>query len=180
MAAQRVCVYAGSQPGARPEYAEAAGRLVAGLAERGLGAVYGGGKVGIMGAVAEAALAHGVEIIGVIPRHLEEREVAHRGLTELQITGTMHERKAIMAELSDAFIALPGGLGTLEELIEMLTWAQLGLHSKPCGLLNVDGYYDALLAFLDHASAEGFITPANRGLLHVDTDPGALLDLLLG
>jgi hypothetical protein len=179
VAAQRVCVYAGSQPGTRPEYAEAARALAAQLAGRGLGAVYGGGKVGIMGALAEAALEHGIEIVGVIPRQLAEREIAHRGLSELRVVGSMHERKALMAELSVAFVALPGGLGTLEELIEMLTWAQLGLHRKPCGLLNIDGYYDALLAFLDTATHEGFIAPANRSLLRVATDPEALIDALL-
>lgn len=179
MAVQRVCVYAGSSAGARPEYAAAAQAIVELLADRGFGVVYGGGKVGLMGALADAALARGAEVIGVIPGHLEEREIAHGGLTELRVVGSMHERKAMMAELANAFIALPGGLGTLEELVEMLTWAQLELHSKPCGLLNVRGYYDPLIAFLDRAVAEGFLTAANRTLLTVSPEPAALLDELL-
>jgi hypothetical protein len=173
-------VYAGSQAGSRPAYAEAAVDVATRLIDRGYGIVYGGGKVGLMGVVADTALGLGGEVIGVIPRHLEEREIAHRGLTELRVVGSMHERKALMATLSDAFIALPGGIGTLEELIEMLTWAQLGLHAKPCGLLNVAGYYDHLVAFLDGAVREGFLPAANRErLLIVDTDPGALIDALL-
>jgi uncharacterized protein (TIGR00730 family) len=179
VAVQRVCVYAGSSAGARPEYAAAARAIVELLADRGFGVVYGGGKVGLMGALADAALARGAEVIGVIPGHLEEREIAHEGLTELRVVGSMHERKAMMAELANAFIALPGGLGTLEELVEMLTWAQLELHSKPCGLLNVCGYYDPLIAFLDRAVAEGFLTTANRTLLTVSAEPAALLDELL-
>ena len=172
-------MYAGSQPGRRPEYADAARRLVTELADRGLGLVYGGGKVGMMGALAEAALGHGIEVIGVIPRQLEEREVAHRGLSELRVVGSMHERKALMAELSAAFVALPGGFGTLEELTEMLTWAQLGLHTKRCGLMNVEHYYDPFVAFVERAVEEGFVMPANRMLLRVGTDPAALLDDVL-
>src|ERR1043165_174167 len=144
---RRVCVFCGSSPGARPEYrqaAEAMGRL---LASRRIGLVYGGGNVGLMGLLADAALSAGGEVIGVIPRHLDAREVAHRGLPDLRVVASMHERKALMADLSDAFIALPGGLGTLEEMFEILTWAQLGLHRKPCGLLNVLGYFDRLLSF---------------------------------
>jgi uncharacterized protein (TIGR00730 family) len=175
VADRRVCVYAGSQSGARADYAAAAQSLASQLAERGFGVVYGGGRVGLMGVLADTAIAIGGEVIGVIPRHLEEREVAHRGLSELRVVGSMHERKALMATLSEAFIALPGGIGTLEELIEMLTWAQLGLHQKPCGLLNVCGYYDPLIAFLDGAVREGFLPATNRERLIVDTDPEALV-----
>jgi uncharacterized protein (TIGR00730 family) len=145
------------------------------LGAAGLGVVYGGGKVGLMGVLADAAIAAEIEVIGVIPAHLEQREVAHRGLTDLRVVGSMHERKALMAELSGAFIALPGGIGTLEELIEMLTWAQLGLHEKPCGLLNVCGYYDHLIAFLDRAVEEGFLPPSGRATLKVAVEPAALL-----
>lgn len=174
-----MCVYAGSQPGARPEYADAARAVAQALAERDIGIVYGGGKVGLMGTLADAGMRAGAEVIGVIPRHLAERERAHRGLGELRVVGSMHERKAMMAELSCAFIALPGGVGTLEEIIEMLTWAQLGLHAKPCGLLNVAGYYDPLIAFLDGAVTEGFLAAASRTLLAVERDAGALVELLL-
>jgi hypothetical protein len=145
------------------------------LADAGIGIVYGGGKVGLMGVLADAAIAAKTEVIGVIPSHLEQREIAHGGLTELRVVSSMHERKALMAELSGAFIALPGGIGTLEELIEMLTWAQLGLHDKPCGLLNVCGYYDDLIAFLDHAVEEGFLPTAGRETLKVAVEPAALL-----
>ena len=148
------------------------------LTARGRGIVFGGGRIGLMGALADEALARGGEVIGVIPQHLVEREVAHRSLTELHVVATMHERKALMAQLADAFIALPGGIGTLEELIEMVTWAQLGLHAKPCGLLNVDGYYDSLLAFLEHAVDEGFIGRGYDELLAVAAQPAALLDEL--
>jgi uncharacterized protein (TIGR00730 family) len=178
MASGRVCVYAGSSPGARPQYADAARALARVLCARRRAIVFGGGRVGLMGALADEALARGGEVIGVIPRYLVEREVAHRSLTELHVVATMHERKAMMAELADAFVALPGGIGTLEELVEMLTWAQLGLHAKPIGIVNVDGYYDNLLAFLAHAVGEGFLTPANRELLTVRSDPEALLDEL--
>jgi uncharacterized protein (TIGR00730 family) len=176
---RRVCVYAGSESGSRPEYAAAAVALTRALVARGQGIVYGGGRVGLMGVVADTTLDAGGEIIGVIPRHLEEREVAHSRLTELRVVGSMHERKALMASLADAFIALPGGIGTLEELIEMITWARLGLHEKPCGLLNVHGYYDPLIAFLDGAVTEGFLPARHRGLLRVETDPAALIDALL-
>jgi uncharacterized protein (TIGR00730 family) len=150
------------------------------LAERGLGLVYGGGNVGLMGELADAALAAGGEVIGVIPEALVRWEVAHAGLTDLQVVASMHERKARMAELSDAFIALPGGFGTFEEFCEVLTWSQLGLHTKPCALLNVDGYYDPLLALFDHAVEERFLRPEHRALVLEDADPGRLLDRLEG
>ena len=153
---RRVCVYAGSNPGSDPAYAGAPrGRSPRLLAERGIGLVYGGGNVGLMGVLADTALAAGGEVIGVMPQALVDREIGHRGLTELRVVGSMHERKALMAELSDAFVAVPGGIGTLEELIEVYTWSQLGIHDKPCGVLNVRGYYDALAAFLDHAVERG-------------------------
>lgn len=156
-------------------YEEAARALARAICSQRRGIVFGGGALGLMGALADEALACGGEVIGVIPRHLVEREAADRSLTELRVTTTMHERKALMAQLSDRFVALPGGIGTLEETIEMLTWAQLGLHRKPCGLLNVDGYYDPLLAFLDRAVDEGFLTVASRELLTVASEPEALL-----
>lgn len=173
---KRICVFCGSNPGASPVYAEAARALGATLAGCGLGLVYGGGNVGLMGIVADAALAAGGEVIGVIPQALVDREVAHLGLADLRIVGSMHERKALMAELSDGFIALPGGIGTLEEWFETWTWAQLGLHAKPFGLLDVAGYYGHLLRFLDHVVAEQFLHPAHRSMILLDTDPGALLD----
>jgi uncharacterized protein (TIGR00730 family) len=175
---KRVTVFCGSSAGERPGYADAARATGAALAARGLGLVYGGGNVGLMGILADSVLAAGGQVIGVIPRVLEEREVAHRGLTELHVVGSMHERKALMADLCDAFIALPGGLGTLEELFEVLTWTVLGLHQKPCGLLDVDGYYASLLGFLDHATTERFVRPEHRALVHQDVEPGALLDKL--
>jgi uncharacterized protein (TIGR00730 family) len=171
-------VYAGSGVGARPHYADAARSLARALSARGRGIVFGGSRTGLMGVLADEALANGGEVVGVIPRHLMEREIAHRSLTDLHIVATMHERKALMAELADAFVALPGGIGTLEELVEMLTWAQLGLHAKPIGIVNVDGYYDGLLAFLEHALDEGFLSSARRKLLAVASDPEALLDEL--
>ena len=175
---RRVCVYAGSNPGSDPAYADAAKVLAGLLAERGIGLVYGGGKVGLMGVLADAALAAGGQVIGVMPQALVDREIGHRGLTELRIVGSMHDRKALMADLSDAFVAVPGGIGTLEELIEVYTWSQLGIHSKACGVLNVRGYYDALAAFLDHAAEEGFLRPQHRAVLSVAADPGELLDRL--
>jgi uncharacterized protein (TIGR00730 family) len=171
-------VYAGASPGTRSQYADAARALARALSERRRGIVFGGGRIGLMGALADEALAHGAEVIGVIPRQLVEREVAHRSLTELHVVATMHERKALMAQLADAFVALPGGIGTLEELVEMLTWAQLGLHAKPIGIVNVDGYFDSLLTFLQHAVGEGFLSPAGGELLTVESDPEALLDAL--
>ncbi len=178
MQLQRICVYCGSNTGADPAYAHAARELGALLARRGLGLVYGGGRVGLMGAIADAALAAGGSVIGVIPEALVKMEVAHHGLTELRVVKSMHERKALMVDLADAFIALPGGYGTLEEFCEVLTWAQLGLHNKPHGLLNTCGYYDSLLGFLDHAVAANFIRPAHRQLVHTADQPEPLLDLL--
>jgi uncharacterized protein (TIGR00730 family) len=175
---KRVLVFCGSSPGARPEYAQAAGELGALIARRGLGLVYGGASVGLMGAVADGALAAGGEVIGVIPRQLVKREIAHTGLTDLREVGTMHERKALMAELSDAVIALPGGTGTLDELFELFTWSQLGLHRMPIGLLDVAGYWQPLLAMLDHMVAERLLRSEHRETLLVDTDPAALLDRL--
>jgi len=175
---KRICVFCGSNAGARSEYAEAARALATVLAERKLGIVYGGGNVGLMGVLADAALARGGEVIGVIPQKLVDKEVAHRGVTELRIVETMHERKALMNDLSDAFLALPGGFGTLDEFFEVLTWAQLGFHGKPCALLNVSGYYDGMLAMLDHAVTERFLRPAHRELVIADTDPLRLLQRL--
>ena len=173
---QSVCVFAGSKTGASPAYRDAACELGRAVAARGYTLVYGGGSIGLMGVIADAVLADGGRIIGVIPDELARREVAHAGLTELKVVRTMHERKALMASLSDAVIALPGGLGTLDELFEMLTWAQLGIHTKPCGLLNVAGYFDALLTYLDHTVTEGFIAAGHRSLLLVDDDAGRLLE----
>jgi hypothetical protein len=173
---KRVCVFLGSNPGSKPVYAEAARATGRELARRGLATVYGGSNVGLMRELADAALAAGGEVLGVIPEALRRKEIAHPGLTELRVVGSMHERKALMAELSDAFIALPGGLGTLEELCEILTWAQLGFHRKPCGLLDVAGYYTRLNAFLDTAVNEGFVMGPHRGMLLSAQAPGALLD----
>src|SRR5262245_51213183 len=178
MSVRSLCVFCGSSVGARSEYAAAAiatGRL---LAERGIRIVYGAGNVGLMGVLADAAMSAGGQVIGVIPQMLVDRELAHRGLTELRIVGSMHERKALMAELSDAFIALPGGLGTFEELCEVLTWAQLGIHDKPVGCLNVLGYFDALFQLLDHAAGEQFVRPQHRGLLKAADGPQQLLAML--
>jgi hypothetical protein len=173
-----VCVFCGAAAGARAEYTDATRALAAGLRRRGLGLVYGGGSTGLMGAVADAALAARVEVIGVLPRPLAGREFAHQGLTELRLVASMHERKATMASLADAFIALPGGLGTLEETLEMLTWTQLGIHRKPLGLLNVAGYWDPLRALLAHAVGESFIRPEHLALVVVADTPAHLLDRL--
>ncbi len=173
-----VCVFCGSSLGADPAYRQAAAALGQEVARRGLRLVYGGGNVGLMGVVADAALAAGGAVVGVIPRALEAREVAHRGLTELIVVGTMHDRKARMAELADAFVALPGGFGTFEEFCEVLTWTQLGVHAKPCGLLNVNGYYDPLLALFDRAAAERFLRPVHRALVLTETTATGLLDAL--
>jgi len=175
---KRVCVFCGSNAGIRPEYGIAARELATVLARRGLGLVYGGGKVGLMGTLADSMLEAGGEVIGVIPQSLVAKEVAHRGVSELRIVDTMHQRKALMNDLSDAFIALPGGFGTLEEFFEILTWSQLGIHGKPSGLLNVSGYYDGLLAMLDHAVSEGFLRPAFRELVIADIDADALVQRL--
>jgi uncharacterized protein (TIGR00730 family) len=172
---KRVCVFCGSSPGSAV-YTAAAAHLGELLVERGLEIVYGGARVGLMGAVAEAALAAGGHVIGVIPRALVDREIAHSGLSDLRIVESMHERKALMADLSQAFIALPGGMGTLEETCEILTWSQLGLHSKPCGLLDVAGYYQPLANFLDHAVEELFLRPEHRAMVLIDSDPERLLD----
>jgi len=175
---KRICVFCGSSPGARPAYRHLARALAGELLARGLGLVYGGASVGLMGEVATAMLEGGGEVIGVIPRALVDREVAYQALTDLRVVGSMHERKALMAELSDGFVALPGGFGTLEELFEVLTWGQLGLHGKPCGLLNVDGYYDPLLSFLQHAHREGFVRAKHLELVLADSEPAGLLDAL--
>lgn len=175
---KRICVFAGSSAGARPEYLATAGELGSLMAARGVELVYGGARVGLMGAVADAVLAGGGRVTGVIPRALVEKEVAHSGLTDLRVVTSMHQRKALMADLSDAFIALPGGWGTLDEMFEILTWAQLGLHRKPCGLLNVQGYFDQLLAFLDHTVEQGFVRREYRSLLAVAAGSAALLDAL--
>ena len=173
-----LCVFCGSNSGASPGYARAAARLGTLLAERGLTLVYGGGRVGLMGVLADAALAAGGQAIGVIPRALEAREVAHTGLTELRVVGSMHERKALMSELADGFLALPGGIGTMEEWFEVWTWGQLGIHPKPLGMLNVAGYYDHLLAFFDRMVADGFLPEAHRSMAIVGEDPETLLDRL--
>jgi uncharacterized protein (TIGR00730 family) len=174
-----VCVFCGSSKGGRAEYAEAARRVGREVAERGWALVYGAGNIGLMGELADAALAAGGRVVGVIPEALVGWEVAHTGLTELLVVGTMHERKAMMADLSDAFLALPGGYGTLDEFCEILTWAQLGLHRKPCGLLNVLGYYDALLSLLDTGVRERFLRPEHRALILDERDDvPALLDRL--
>lgn len=171
---QRVCVYCGSSPGFDPSYLEMARRLGEVLASRGLGLVCGGAKVGLLGELADTVLKAGGSVVGIIPKLLAQK-VAHQGLTELHVVGSMHERKEMMFELSDAFITLPGGLGTLEETLEVLTWAQLGLHEKPCGLLNVNGYFDGMLSFLEHSVAEGFIRQEHRDMILVESTPEALL-----
>ena len=175
---KRLCVFAGSATGHRAEYTEAARDLALEIAGRGLGLVYGGGSVGLMGVLADTALAAGAAVIGVIPRPIASKELAHAGLTELRVVATMHERKATMASLVDGFVALPGGLGTFEETLEMLTWSQLGVHAKPVGVLNVAGYYDGLLRWLSHAVSEGFVQRANLSLLLFADTPAELLDAL--
>jgi uncharacterized protein (TIGR00730 family) len=171
----RICVFCGSNSGSRHAYIESAQHLGKLLANQGITLVYGGGRVGLMGTLADAVMANGSEVIGVIPDSLVRREVAHTGLTDLHVVNTMHERKALMAELSDGFIALPGGFGTLDEFCEILTWAQLGLHQKPCGILNVSGYYDPLLALFQHSIAEGFLRREHGDMLIVEKDPEILL-----
>ncbi len=176
----RVCVFCGSSPGRNGRHRAAAESVGRAVAARGLGLVYGGGSVGLMGVVADAALAAGGSVTGVIPESLATAEVAHRGVADLRVVPTMHARKALMVELADAFLALPGGYGTLDELFEVVTWAQLGIHRKPIGLLNVGGYFDPLVAFVDRAVAEGFVSLVNRRLIDADVDVDALLTRLVG
>jgi uncharacterized protein (TIGR00730 family) len=175
---ERICVFCGASPGGRPEYRRATEELARVLGAQGIGVVYGGGGVGLMGALADAVLAEGGEITGVIPRSLVDREIAHRDVLDMRVVASMHERKALMAELADAFVALPGGIGTLEELFEVYTWAQLGLHQKPCALLNVEGYYDGVADFLGHAVEERFLREETRELLMVESDPATLIERL--
>jgi uncharacterized protein (TIGR00730 family) len=175
---KRICVFTGSSPGLLPEYETAAIELGNELVSRGYELVYGGAKVGLMGVIADAVLSRGGQVTGVIPANLASREIAHQGLSELKIVASMHERKLVMSELSSAMVALPGGLGTLDELFEMLTWAQLGIHKKPCGILNVRGYFDQLLRFLDHAESQRFIASDHRNMLLSQSNPRALLDLI--
>ncbi len=173
-----VCVFCGSSEGGNPAYAAAAQRMAAVLVRRGLRLVYGGGRVGLMGALADAALAAGGEVIGVIPEALVSKELAHRGLSDLRIVGTMHERKALMADLSDGFVTLPGGFGTLEEFLEVLSWAQLSIHAKPCGLLDIENYYGPMIELFDRAVTEGFVAPDHRDIVLTERDPDLLLDLM--
>ena len=175
-----IAVYCGASPGADPLYADAARGLARALVDHNIGLVYGGGKVGLMGVIADEVLRLGGEATGVIPKHLVEREVGHAGLTRLFVVKDMHERKAMMADLAQGFIAMPGGMGTLEELFEMVTWAQLGIHAKPIGLLNVNGFYDGLSAFIDHLVATGFVRPAHAALMTREADPDALIRRLRG
>lgn len=177
--ARRICVFCGSSFGARQSYAEAAASLARYLAGNKIGIVYGGAKVGLMGILADAALQAGGEVVGVIPQALVEKEVAHSGLSDLRVVDSMHERKELMANLSDAFIALPGGYGTLEEFCEVVTWTQMGLHRKPCGVLNIEGYYDKLLQLFDHALAEQFLKPVHRQMVISDSCPESLVRRLL-
>lgn len=173
---RRVCVFCGSSPGRDPRYAEQAAALARELASRGIGVVFGGGSIGLMGVLADHALAGGASVTGVIPHGLAARELAHRGVADMRVVPTMHARKALMAELADGFVALPGGIGTLDELFEIVTWGQLGIHRKPVGVLNVAGYYDPLVALLDHAVSGGFVSAENRGLVIVGEEPASLLD----
>jgi uncharacterized protein (TIGR00730 family) len=175
---RRVCVYCGSNSGVRPTFAAAAAGLGRLLAEEGIGVVYGGASIGLMGIVADAALTAGGEVIGVLPDKLFEHEIAHAGLSDLHVVTSMHERKTLMSELADGFIALPGGYGTIEEVVEAVTWTQLGIHDKPVGLLDVDGFFDHLIAFLDRAVSDGLLRPGSRELLLCDDDPRRLLDRL--
>jgi uncharacterized protein (TIGR00730 family) len=175
---RRICVFCGSSAGADPVYAAAARALGGALAAQHLGLVYGGGNIGLMGVLADAVLARDGEVIGVIPQALVDKELAHRGVTELRVVRSMHERKALMVELADAFIALPGGYGTLEEFCEVITWAQLGIHRKPCGLLNVAGFYDSFLAQIERAVREQFIREQHQSLLLVQSEPAALIERL--
>src|SRR2546427_2857793 len=173
---KRLCVFCGTNAGARPEYAAAARRLGELLAAEGIELVYGGASVGIMGELADAVQEGGGHVTGIIPQQLIQKEAAHRGIQDLIVVASMHQRKSQMADLSDGFIALPGGIGTLEGFFELLTWGQLGIHAKPCGILNIAGYFDALIGFLDHAVAEGFLTDAHRRTIMVESDPRTLLE----
>jgi uncharacterized protein (TIGR00730 family) len=176
MKINKICVYCGSSPGKNPAYLTAADALAKAMCGRGIGLVYGGAAVGVMGAVANAVLEAGGEAIGVIPKSLAVKELAHTGLNELHVVESMHERKAMMADLADGFIALPGGWGTLEEIFEILTWAQLGFHDKPCGLLNIETYYDGLIEFLENSFEQEFVNPLYRPMLMTDKEPSGLLD----
>ncbi|CAM4124555.1 hypothetical protein BOTU111922_24075 [Bordetella tumulicola] len=176
MTIKNLCVYCGSNTGNSPDYIEGARELARELVNRDIGLVYGGASVGIMGAIADAVLSAGGRVVGIIPEHLMLKEIGHHALTELHVVSSMHERKTLMAERSDGFIALPGGAGTLEEIFETWTWAQLGMHQKPCGLLNIAGYYDQLAGFLDHATQASFIRAEHRAMLIVENEPAALLD----
>ncbi len=175
---EAVCVFCGSREGMRSSYAEAARSMGKEIAHRGIGLVYGGGRVGLMGAVADAVLEEGGKVVGVIPEALVSKEIAHAGLTKLHVVGSMHERKRLMAELSDGFITLPGGYGTLEEFMEVLSWAQLSIHEKPCGLLDVDGFWKPLSTLFDQVVAEGFVHPDHRSLVLTERDPRVLLEWL--
>jgi uncharacterized protein (TIGR00730 family) len=175
---RRICVFCGSSEGSRPEYRAAAEEMGAELVRRNIGLVYGGGNVGLMGIIADAVMKAGGEAVGVIPENLMAREIGHKGLTNLHVVRSMHERKALMADLSDAFVAMPGGFGTLEEFCEVLTWTQLGLHAKPCGILNIRGYYTPLLRMFDHAVEEQFLKPENRALVLARESPAELLPTL--
>jgi uncharacterized protein (TIGR00730 family) len=176
---KRICVFYGSSQGSRPEYRVAAEEVAAELVQRNIGLVYGGGNVGLMGIIADAVLKAGGEVQGIIPANLMAREVGHKGLTKLHVLRSMHERKALMADLSDAFVAMPGGFGTLEEFCEVVTWTQFGLHAKPCGILNILGYYTLLLRMFDHAVEEGFLKPENRALVLARESPADLLRALV-
>ena len=180
MTFQRICIFCGSNTGINPSYRNTAVAMGQLLAAHRIELVYGGGNIGLMGILADAVLESGGRVIGVIPESLMAKEVGHAGLTELRIVESMHERKALMADLSDGFIAMPGGFGTFEEFCEMVTWSQLGIHAKPCGLLNLEGYYDSLLALFDHAVSEGFLRQENRRLVMEDSDPTRLLNKMAG
>lgn len=173
---KRICVYCGSTPGNQPDYALVARQLARAMVSKNIGLVYGGASVGIMGEIADTVLEEGGEVIGIIPKGLFVKEVAHTGITELREVGSMHERKSMMAELSDGFIALPGGFGTFEEILEIITWSQLGMHRKPCGLLNVRNYYDKLIDFIDHAVSEHFIKKIHRSIVLTEECPEVLLE----
>src|SRR6478736_9691705 len=175
---KRICVFCGSSPGRRPAYEDAARAMGRELVERGIGLVYGGGNVGLMGVIADTVMQAGGEVVGVIPQALVDREIANIDITDLRIVDSMHTRKAMMADLSDAFIAMPGGVGTFEEFFEAVTWTQLGVHRKPCGLLNAGAFYSPLALFIDQAVTEGFIKPVHRQIIVVDDDPGRLVDAL--